>query len=376
MKLKLPNLTWRTRKRLKTTALILGSVAALAFALWLCWIIWLGRFVVYSRDGVRLDFDWVTPGSYVTAVKPDIQDVEVLYDDGSETVVERSKELEQLTGCTISLDMITGDLGEVDKAIRQQPKGTAVLLELKSGSGNFYYKTTMPNATVSSKVDQKALQELVNYLVKADYYVIASVPAFRDRAYGLKNTAYGIHHSSGRYLWAGDDKCYWLDPAKNGTRTWLVQVASELRDMGFDEVVFTDFCFPPTEDIMYEANKLEVLNDTAAHLVYNLATEDFCVSFLCNEEGFVLPEGRTRLYRSKVDASMAQAVAETLNVPDTAINLVYLTDVGDTRFDAFGVLRPLSMGIPQLPAATEPPATEAPAPEPAPIPEEEPADVQ
>ena len=68
---------------------------------------------------------------------------------------------------------------------------------------------------------------------------------------------------------------------------------------------------------------------------------------------------------------MAQAVAETLNVPDTAINLVYLTDVGDTRFDAFGVLRPLGLGIPQLPVATEPPA-----PEPAPVPEEEPADVQ
>jgi hypothetical protein len=215
MKLKLPNLTWRTRKRLKTTALILGSLAALTFALWLCWILYLGRFVVYSRNGVRLDFDWVTPGSFVTAEEPPQQDVTILYDDGSETVVERKKELEKLTGCTISLDMLTGDLSEVDEAIRQQPKGTAVLLELKSGTGNFYYKTTMPNAKVSSKVDQAALKELVNYLVKADYYVIASVPAFRDRNYGLNNTSYGIHHSSGLYLWAGswstpETACGWI----------------------------------------------------------------------------------------------------------------------------------------------------------------------
>ena len=70
MKLKLPNLTWRTRKRLKTTALVLGSLAALTFALWLCWVLYLGRFVVYSRNGVRLDFDWVTPGSFVTAEEP------------------------------------------------------------------------------------------------------------------------------------------------------------------------------------------------------------------------------------------------------------------------------------------------------------------
>ena len=93
MKLKLPNLTWRTRKRLKTTALVLGSVTALTFLLWLCWVLWLGRFVVYSREGVRLDFDWVTPGSFVAAVPPEERPVNILYDDGSETVVEKSREL-------------------------------------------------------------------------------------------------------------------------------------------------------------------------------------------------------------------------------------------------------------------------------------------
>ena len=362
MKLKLPNLTWRTRKRLKTTALILGSLAALTFALWLCWILYLGRFVVYSRNGVRLDFDWVTPGSFVTAVAPPEQDVTILYDDGSETVVERKKELEKLTGCTISLDMLTGDLAEVDEAIRQQPKGTAVLLELKSGTGNFYYKTTMPNAKVSSKVDKDAVADLIRYITKADYYTVACVPAFRDRAYGLKNTSCGLLHSSGRYLWAGDDKCYWLDPAKNGTRSYLISIASELRDLGFDEVVFTDFCFPPTEDILYEADRLTVLNETAEHLVYNLATEDFGVSFLTNDPGFKLPEGRTRVYRDGVEAAMAQEVAASLDIPSMQINLVYLTEAMDTRFDVFGVLRPLDMGsMPELPTATTAPAPETPA---------------
>ena len=359
MKLKLPKLTWRTRKRLKTSAIVLGSIAALSTLLWVCWILWLGRFVVYSRDGVRLDFDWVTPGSFVAAVPPEEPTINIRYDDGDEPVVEKSRELEKLTGYTISIDMLTGDIAELDEAIRQQPKGTAIALELKSGSGNFYYKTSMPKAKVSSKVDTDALGELLDYLAKADYYTIAMVPAFRDRAYGLDNTSYGIHHSSGRYLWAGDDKCYWLDPAKNGTRAWLVEIASELRDLGFDEVVFTDFCFPPTEDILYEGDKLAVLNETAEHLVYNLATEDFCVSFLCSEEGFRLPEGRTRLYRDKVDASMAQSVAEGVAVPDTQINLVYLTEAMDTRFDAYSVLRPLQLGVTPLPQPTEPQATES-----------------
>lgn len=373
MKLKLPDLTWRTRKRLKTAAIVLGSAAAVTLALWVCWILYLGRFVVYSREGVRLDFDWVTPGSFVTAEPPEEMPVNIRYDDGNEPVVEKKKDLEKLTGCTVSIDMLTGDLAGLEEAIRQQPKGTAIMMELKSGTGNFYYKTAMPGAKVSSKVDTDALGQLLDYLAKADYYTIAAVPAFRDRAYGLENTSYGIHHSSGRYLWAGDDKCYWLDPAKNGTRTWLVEIASELRDLGFDEVVFTDFCFPPTEDILYEGDKLAVLNETAEHLVRNLATEDFCVSFLCREEGFVLPEGRTRLYLDEVDASMVQSVTEGLTVPDTQIHLVYLTEAMDTRFDAYSVLRPIQLGVTPLPDATEPPATAAPTEAPAEEPVEEPA---
>jgi hypothetical protein len=354
MKLKAPNLTWRTRKRLKTAAIVLGSIVGVSLALWLCWILWLGRCVVYTGDTVRLDFDWVTPGEFVEAVEPEHKDVNIIFDDGSEVVVDRTKPLERMDGFYVTTGMLTDDVAEVERLVREQPKGTAILLELKTGTGNFCYKSSLPNTPVSSKIDKEAMEGLIKYLAKANYYTIAAVPAFRDRAYGLKNTSYGILHSSGRYLWAGDDKCYWLDPAKNGTRSWLVQIASELRDMGFDEVLFTDFCFPPTEDILYEGDKLAALNEAAADLAYNLATEDFCVSFLCNEEGFVLPEGRTRLYRDKVDASMAQAVAETLTLPDKAINLVYLTDVGDTRFDAFGVLRPLTLGMQQLPVPTEP----------------------
>ena len=365
MKLRAPKLTWRTRRRIKTMAAVLGGLAAAALLTWLCWVLWLGRFVVYSREGVRLDFDWVQPGEFVPAVPPEQMDVTIVYDDGTEEVAEVSRELTQITGFRITQQMLSGDISELDRLIREQPKGTALLLELKSGSGTFYYDTSLPDAKVSGNVDTEALEELLSYLAKADYYTIAAVPAFRDRAYGLANTSCGILHSSGGYLWAGSDKCYWLDPAKNGPRSRLVQIGTELRDLGFDEVLFTDFSFPPTEEILYEGDRLEVLNETARHLVHNLATEDFCVSFLCNTEGFLLPEGRTRLYRDGVDAAMVQSVAESVTVPNAQINLVYLTETMDTRFDHFSVLRPLPIGVTTpLPPTEESTATDAPAEEP------------
>ena len=347
-------MTWRTRRRLRNLGITLGVLAAAGVTVWLCWVVWLGRFVVYTGDTVRLDFDWVTPGPFVAAEPPEKLPVTIIYDDGSQTIIDRTKDLEQISGCYITAEMLTGDMKEVDRLIREQPKGSAILLELKSGTGYFYYDTEMPKGKVSSKVDKKAVEDLISYLARADYYVIASIPAFRDRAFGLENTAYGIHHSSGGYLWAGDDKCYWLDPAKNGTRSWLISIATELRDMGFDEVLFTDFCFPPTEDILYSGDKLTALNEAAAYLAENLVTKEFGVSFLCHEEGFVLPAGRTRLYLDGVDAAMVQSVAGSLKVPDSQINLVYLTEVYDTRFDVFSVLRPLSLGVTNAPGVTVP----------------------
>ena len=368
MKLKAPNLTWRTRRRLKTTLVILGSVLALAAAAWLCWILWLGRFVVYSRDAVRLDFDWQTPGSFVAAQPPEKPAINIVYDDGSEEVIQRNQPLAQMNGCYITAQMLMDDIAGVEELIRELPKGTAIMLEMKAGSGTFYYGTEQPRATVSSRIDKEAMKSLLSYLSKADYYTIAQIPAFQDRADGLENSSSGIHHSSGGYLWAGADNCYWLDPAKSGPRSYLVEIAAELRDLGFDEVVFTDFCFPPTEEILYEGDKLAALNDAAQYLVHNLMTEDFCVSFLCNEPGFILPEGRTRLYRDKVEASMAQSVADSLEVPNRQINLVYLTEANDTRFDAFSVLRPLYLGVTQ-PLPPEP--TEAPVEAPVEAPEPE-----
>ena len=91
MKLKKPNLTWRTRRRLRTALWILGAVTALMLAVWGCWILWLGRFVVYTGDTVRLDFDWVTPGEFVEAVEPEHKDVNIIFDDGSEVVVDRTR---------------------------------------------------------------------------------------------------------------------------------------------------------------------------------------------------------------------------------------------------------------------------------------------
>ena len=43
-----------------------------------------------------------------------------------------------------------------------------------------------------------------------------------------------------------------------------------------------------------------------------------------------------------VDAAEAAKKAESVTVADPAINLVFMTDLYDTRFDTYSVMRPLA----------------------------------
>ena len=48
------NLTYRTKRRLYRAALIGGIVLLVIILVGFCWVIWLERYVVYTREGATL----------------------------------------------------------------------------------------------------------------------------------------------------------------------------------------------------------------------------------------------------------------------------------------------------------------------------------
>ena len=118
-------------------------------------------------------------------------------------------------------------------------------------------------------------------------------------------------------------------------------MANELRVLGFREVVFLDFRFPDTESIVFSGDKRAALEYLAQQLITSCGTNAFAVSFETKSE-FTLPEGRTRVYKTDVDAIEAKKIAENSGVTDVLTRLVFITDLYDTRFDEYSVLRPLS----------------------------------
>lgn len=334
------NIPYRTRQNLRRAALILLVVAIVAAAAWLCWFVWLQRYVVYTRDqGAVIDTNMSPqiPDGQV-ATEPESETISIYYNEG-ENAINTSTDLMQMVGYYADAQALT-NLSAVSAQAKLLETGTAVMLDVKDAKGRFFYSSAVSTER-SSSVDITGMDELIRQLDSKGLYLIARLPALRDYSFGLSNTSNGLFVSSGAYLWADDDYCYWLDPTKEGTVTYLVQIVTELKNLGFDEVVFDDFRFPDTDNLKFSGDRAQALITTAQTLVSTCATGSFAVSFVGEQEGFTIPTGRCRLYVENATAAEAAGIAAGSGLADPSIYLVFLTEFHDTRFDAYSVLRPL-----------------------------------
>ena len=212
-------------------------------------------------------------------------------------------------------------------------------MDVKSLRGEAFYSSGVVRNSQSA--DLLRIDRLIAWM-KDRFYLIARMPAFQDYWYCLNNVSYGLPKKwAGGALWLDGDLCYWLNPASEGAMSYLVRIITELRTLGFDEVLLSDFRFPDTDLVDFTGDRLATLTQAAADLVNTCASDTFTVSFQRSDLFLSLPESRTRLYLTGISASDAATIAAQALVSDPAKQVVFLTESHDTRYEEFGVLRPL-----------------------------------
>ena len=337
-----------------TTILVIIAVAAI------CWLIWLQRFVVYTPEGVRLDFDLQTPSaSAMIPQQPGKQEVVIEYpeeplatlppntpDDPDDPDIPDTPIVPDTPSSTplIGYYMEAKDSQNNPDGIRQQleqlPAGTAVMIQLANFWGTRYYTSQYGRA--ASAANLKKMDDLLAWLAESDLYVIGRMPAFRDYYFALDNTSCGLPIPGG-YLWEDADRCYWLNPKNQTVLTRLCNIMRELKDLGFDEVVFDNFTMPETDKIVFNGDRKEAVYAAADTLATASAAIDIVVSFVTADYDFRLPEGNCRLYIENVEASAVQDVLQKLQTPDNSTHVVFFCGTFDNRFDGCSVLRPIAL---------------------------------
>ena len=338
-------ISYRTRQRLKRLGMTVLILVMLLAIVWLGGIVYLKRYVVLVRDqGIVLDFNVDTSNSTLNAVvaAPPMDDetVPIFYNEG-ENALAANKEMTQLWGYYISTEDLA-DLNRCRERVALLEADTAVMIELKSGIGTFNYSTQIPGAPLAGNVDVEAVDAFIQELKSRNLYVIARISAFRDRSYGMEHVTRGIYHVSRVGLWPDAQHCYWLDPTNSTVLNYVTSVVQEVKGMGFDEIVLADFKIPASDKALFNGDKIQAVVEAAAAIVENCGTDQAILSFVVDNSSFQLPEGQCRMYLDTVAAERVGAAVALTSVENPEVYMVFIADSNDTRYDEYGVLRPIS----------------------------------
>lgn len=323
------------KKLLRIALIVLAVLLVLSIGL----LLYCEPYIVYDRDGAHLRFS--SGGEQSVAVseaapRPTVEDPLIVYDTNTPT----QKSLAEAGGYYITTAMLQ-DPDAVFEAVKKLDEPCAVMIELKSIFGNFYYSTSIGGAQTAD-VDIPKIDQLLTYLVDKDFYLIAVVPAFSDPAFALVNQPCGLPLSSGA-LWMDDYGCYWLDPANETVKSYLMQIARELSGLGVREVVFSEFRFPESNSIVYSSEKTstEILRETASELTSFFTGSNLMISFETEAADFPADACHGRLYIPNVDGSRVERYVQLYGKSEGLTELVFLAASRDTRFENQAVLRPL-----------------------------------
>lgn len=335
-------------KRLVRRALLIALVAIIVVALLIvARISYLGRYVVYAPEGVYFDKEQhlARTDTAPAAVQTDEEypfETLLVEEQEEQTTVGTV----QLQGFYISTTMLANGVDEVRQALAAEEGYNAVLIDVKSPLGNFYYSTDIAD-TQTADADIDACDALIAELTaRPELTVIARVPTFSDPNFVAKHYSAALTTKSGE-LWMDERRCYWLRPDSLDVRSYLASIALELDTLGFDEVLFDNFIVPDDGTVAWDTEaitQLAALEDCAETLLANLTGSSIRLDLGTSAPSVAQYASRVFITTETANdvVTMTSAMADVLSDPST--QLAFLTTSHDTRFDGAGVLRPLLGG--------------------------------
>lgn len=129
--------------------------------------------------------------------------------------------------------------------------GNALLVTMKDREGRLSYvsELELAQALQSSGGDLK-VNEAVRQLHEEGVYLVARMECFRDELLPYYDADTALRTHSG-YRWTDPEGIHWVDPTNDTVRNYLKDVARELAEMGFDEIVLSAAAYPTEGHLEY-----------------------------------------------------------------------------------------------------------------------------
>ena len=202
----------------------------------------LQRNIVYDAQGTpQLRLPWTDTTEEEATQEQETPDVDLIIQESEEPEpVLESHVIFQTEQMPLTLESWQAVLQQIDQDAAVPYD--AVAFTLKDSSGKVYFDALAMGVSAVN-VEEDTMAALAE-ATAGNLYTIARMSCFRDpkaanadvEGKGLKNT--------GGYIFYDGNNSQWLDPAKEAARTYLCGIAVEAAELGFDEILLTDFSYP------------------------------------------------------------------------------------------------------------------------------------
>lgn len=237
------------RKKLNVLGIVLSVLAVLIVALFVVFGAF-QKYIVYENSGISIDMpilatqapEGATDASGFEQVnaeleigEPDYSDIESRVDEdmGSVKAIYVPTESVTAEGVTAYVNML-GSAG-----------ANGLVLDVKPVSGQLAWASTSQIANDYGTVGTTDLASLVSTLKKQDIYLVAQLSCCTDALMATRCPTAALTTQSG--VPYSDSDGTWLDPYNSMTADYLVQLCTELADMGFDELLLKNLAMPQTD---------------------------------------------------------------------------------------------------------------------------------
>ena len=166
---------------------------------------------------------------------------------------------------------------KLDSLIRIIKKSgfNSIVIDMKDDFGCVYFPTKNKTvAEIGSARKPLPVSDILKKLKKNEIYAIARIVVFKDRElYQAYKGRYAIMDRDTGLPWKGSRGEFWVDPHSTFVHDYNIDLASDLEDLGFDEIQFDYIRFPsdgPIDRCVYSHRKFDdsYKSETLADFLY------------------------------------------------------------------------------------------------------------
>jgi len=212
-------------------------------------IVYMQQYVVYSADGRRqIVLPWQMEEEKTPP--PSEEQGEGAPADSVDVIVQEPEDPtpQEINAVSLPVQVLSRNVWTEFNGLNGLSSGShnAVAIRLKTANGTIYFDSANAVSGAADIADEPGETAAALSLITSQegLHTIAVMSCLQDfkaanagvEDRGLKNT--------GGYIFYDGNNSLWLDPAKPGAREYVCALAKEIAELGFKELLLTDFSYP------------------------------------------------------------------------------------------------------------------------------------